>query len=201
MTIDLVAASTRVEAAISSFHHPSGVKICFNGEPVAEVDISACFLTIAYALTGTPLPSTGDPYSGPDLERAVIKAWVNMTLSHTRYHKRWPTEVVEDLAQRRFPNLLKTNPIKRVENEIRAKLSIMANWPDVPIRWPEFFYEESEIMMAAMEKLMSLGAASLPIHDSLLIPSSKVKEGIKAIQDSFYIRLGIVPKVDVKKPS
>ncbi|WP_143051826.1 hypothetical protein [Sphingomonas palmae] len=176
-------------------------RIRFNGEPVAEVDISACFLTIAYALTGTPLPSTGDPYSGPKLERAVVKAWVNMTLSHTRFHKRWPTEVVEDLAQRGFPNLRKTHPIKRVENEIRAKLPVMANWPAVPISWPELFYEESEIMMDAMERLMSLGIIGLPVHDSLLIPPSKMKEGIKAIQDAFYNRLGIMPKVEAKGTS
>lgn len=172
--------------------------IRINDEPVVEIDISACFLTIAYALTGTPLPSEDKPYHGPDLPRDITKAWVNMTLSHARFHSRWPKEVKEKLEKKGYTNLSKTHPIRSVEKEIRSKLPIMANWPDAPISWPEFFYEESEIMMEAMERLMVLGIVSLPIHDSLLIPRSRLEQGITAIKDSFFDRLGLIPNVEPK---
>ena len=52
--------------------------ITIGGKPVAEVDVSACYLTIFLALTGT-LAMPADPYAVPGLPRDAVKAWMTQT--------------------------------------------------------------------------------------------------------------------------
>jgi hypothetical protein len=55
-----------------------------DGEPVAELDITASYLTVLHGKLGKPLPVAEgcDPYSAvPGVPRGIVKGWVVATLS------------------------------------------------------------------------------------------------------------------------
>lgn len=60
-------------------------------------------------------------------------------------------------------------------------------------------YEESEIMLAAMEELAFVyGVPSLPIHDSLRVPVSKKGLAVEVIRSTFLSRTGMIPVISFK---
>src|SRR5262249_54644757 len=61
------------------------LKMTIDGEPVAEIDITASYLTILHARGGVPIDLSRDPYSVEGLPRAIVKAWVTMTLGHDKF--------------------------------------------------------------------------------------------------------------------
>ncbi|MFC1459338.1 hypothetical protein ACETIH_22060 [Microvirga arabica] len=56
------------------------LKMTFDGEPVAEIDIRASYLTILHGKLGVPLEASGDLYEVPGFPRDVVKAWLVATL-------------------------------------------------------------------------------------------------------------------------
>jgi hypothetical protein len=80
-----------------------------NGEPVAEIDIPAGYLTIFLSLHGIQLDSTKDPYElsglGPE-HRPAVKSWTVATFGNTKPIRRWP------------PRMLKKSPELR-EHRVR----------------------------------------------------------------------------------
>lgn len=169
-----------------------------DGETV-EVDISACFLTLAYYLLGMQLPNPGDPYEGTDLPRPIVKAWINMTLSNYGYHKKWPESVLERLAESGLFDVPDLYPIETVENKIRLAMPAIDRWMSSHFTWANLHHEESEIMLAAMEELaFTYGVPSLPIHDSLRVPISKKGLAIEVIRSTFLSRTGLDPVISPK---
>jgi hypothetical protein len=68
------------------------VKMTINGEPVAEIDIKACQLTIYHATIGDPLEGSSDPYSRAGLDRTVAKLWMVISFGNGAPATRWPRE-------------------------------------------------------------------------------------------------------------
>ena len=66
--------------------------MALDGEPVAEIDISASYLTALHGRLGQPLQVEGDLYDVPGIPRAVVKGWLVATLSNMGHLKKWPTE-------------------------------------------------------------------------------------------------------------
>ncbi|OAG72032.1 hypothetical protein A0J51_02623 [Gluconobacter japonicus] len=69
-------------------------QITINGEPVAELDLSASFLSIALALLNQPAPE-GDPYALPGLQEAhrdAIKHWFVRIWQVGRASTKWSKE-------------------------------------------------------------------------------------------------------------
>src|ERR1700675_3058858 len=64
-----------------------------NGEPVAEIDIRASYLTIFLSLHGIQLDTESDPYELEGLglsDRSAVKAWMVATFGNTKPIRRWP---------------------------------------------------------------------------------------------------------------
>ena len=59
-----------------------------NGEPVAEVDIHASYLTIFLTLTATPIPE-GNMYERVGMPRDAVKAFVTQTFGAGKPAARW----------------------------------------------------------------------------------------------------------------
>lgn len=168
--------------------------IRINGGKTVEVDISACFLTLAYHLLEMQLPNPGDPYDGTDLPRPIVKAWINMTLSNYGFHKEWLSSVLDKLAKEGHFNVPEEFPIKVVEAKIRDAMPVIDKWMNSHFTWANLHYEESEIMLAAMEKLaFEYEIVSLPIHDALRVPESKRDIAIEIIRTCFRDRTGLNP--------
>ena len=84
-----------------------------DGQPVVEIDIRASFLTILHALREEPLDLSRDPYAIAGLPRSVVKAWINMTLGHDRFHTRWPKEIAKEYQKAHGEKLGKAHPVGR----------------------------------------------------------------------------------------
>lgn len=168
--------------------------IRINGHDTIEIDVSACFLTIAHHLLGKSFSNNRDPYDGPDLPRPIIKAWINMTLSYGNYHSRWPKETVDDLAEQGFNNVRKRHPISKTRKEILKHFPIIEEWCNSLFDWSDLFFIESQIIADLIECLaFDQGIAALPIHDSIII--SNEYEGITkaCFSDMFYKHTQIRP--------
>jgi hypothetical protein len=146
--------------------------IRIDGEPLVELDFVGMFMQLAYADAGVPAPQ-GDPYAGIEgLPREAAKTALSALLCRTGPMIRLPQSLApelgtvwtgqqlsEALAQRHHPiaHLFGTG----------AGLRLM--------------FTESQILVAAMLKLVAAGVPALPIHDALLVPRSKTEEGRKAM--------------------
>ena len=168
--------------------------IRINRHDTIEIDVSACFLTIAHHLLGKSFPNSPDPYEGPDLPRPIIKAWINMTLSYGNYHSRWPKETVDDLAEQGFNNVRKRHAISKIRKDILKHFPIIEEWCNSPFDWSDLFFIESQIMTDLLECLaFEHGIAALPIHDAVIIPKQYESVAKAGFSDMFYKHTKIRP--------
>ena len=173
-------------------------RITINGEPVAELDLSASFLSIALALLDQPAPE-GDPYALPGLEeahRTAIKQWFVVFWQTGKAPNKWsdktpqtirdsipPTDITGP-AFERYPAL---KDIKSIVPEALLK-SV-----EKPMRsWAVGQYltgAEADIMRKAMSSIMETGGIVLPVHDSLIVPRSQMEIAREAMKDACVDRL------------
>jgi hypothetical protein len=167
-----------------------------DGEPVVEIDIVACHLTILHALRAFALPNGNDVYSVEGLPREVVKAWVTMTLGHDRFHTNWPPEVTRRLEGNRGIRLKDDFPLKHIKQRIIDAIPLLRDWPESEFRWGDLHYRESCIVIGAMETLaFDHGIPSLPVHDSLIVPAPKRVVAQDALETSFRKVVGVVPRL------
>jgi len=102
------------------------VQMRIDGELVAELDISASFLTILYAQRGQVLDRPNRSYVIQGIPRHVVKQWVVMTLGHDTYHRSWPKEFKDSFFEETGEELQKVHPIKTVRDAVLGKHPVIA---------------------------------------------------------------------------
>ena len=190
---------------VDSYQGMSGTSrrtMTINGEPVAEIDIRASYLTIFLSMHGIQLDDTKDPYElegfGAD-HRGAVKSWFTGTFGNNKPISRWPRDMLKD-----EPTLDRYRP-STITQAVMAKYPAMATW-GLPfngrvLSWADLMFEESEVMFGAMLKLMFIDKApSLCVHDSLIVPVSKVETAREAIEMSFHAKLRVQPLIKVNPP-
>jgi hypothetical protein len=85
-----------------------------NGEPVAEIDIKASFLTIYHAKLGVPLEDREDPYARTGIARDVAKLWCIASFGESAPKLRWPRKMVEDYRKDAGKDLRKVATARKV---------------------------------------------------------------------------------------
>lgn len=145
-----------------------------NGEPIADLDFSSMFPRLAYALIGQT-PPKGDLYGIPGLEehRKGVKAGVSALLSTPSEMVRLPKEVKGALPKGWTASQFKA----AVASKHPALLPLFGR--DIAM---DLMCTESRIMMAALRDLMAQGTPALPIHDGAMVPASKIKEAVAAME-------------------
>jgi hypothetical protein len=174
-----------------------------NGEPVAEIDIRASYLTIFLSMHGIQLDDTKDPY---ELEgfgsehRVAVKSWFTGTFGSKRPIRKWPTKMIRD-----EPTLSNYRP-STITQAVMSKYPAMATWGQ-PINgrilnWADLMFAESEVMSGAMRKLMFVDhAPSLCVHDSLIVPVSKAAVAGEAIKMTFQAKHRVLPLIKITPPT
>ena len=174
---------------INSYQSLSGTdraKLTIDGEPVVEMDMHACALSITHALFGIPLPNQSDFYNIGGLDRSIVKSWINLSLTNGKPLMKWPENVIEDFdkagikykkASHYTPIMLKAYPFI---NDLEQH----------NVTWAKLQFEESEVIISSMKELIRRGIPSYPVHDSLIVPSGaqRVAEGV--LEGCFSKRLG-----------
>jgi len=176
-------------------------RIRINGEPVAEIDISASLLTMLHGLLGKPAPQD-DAYSVPGLDRAVAKVWINAVLGSGKTLRRW-----SDRALKETPALA-TIDVGEVESRVLSSYPFLAQLPHIEARFCPILSDEvcpeerrqrakgkpihlpihhrltgieANVLTSAMMDLKEQGILSLPMHDGLIVPASKLGEACEAL--------------------
>lgn len=188
------AKGGRVYAAYQNIKREDRDGITFDGQATVEVDISACFLTLAHFLLDRPFCNVDDPYAGPAPERSIVKSWVNLSIGYSGFHSRWPTETIKKFAERGIADVPKRYPIRLLKDDILPHLPIIKEWVDSEYTWADLFMLESEIMIDAVDRLArDHRCLALPVHDALRVSTSKAQLARTLIRESFIKHTGINP--------
>ena len=182
--------------------------IRFAGEAVAEVDISASHLTILYAIHSLPFdPCKEDPYSIPGIRRAVVKAWVTMSLGRAAVESnRWSSRAKQAYEEEHPGGSLSAEcKVPQVRRAVIKKHPILHELAENEINSLDLQWHEADILRIAMYDLRKgHGVPSLPVHDSLIVPVSQVELAKRALRRGFmfhFEKTGIEPRLAVKGPS
>lgn len=143
--------------------------IQLEGEPVAEVDISAAFLTILYGLLGEPFDNRLPPYEiGSDVSTERAKAWCTMALGS-------------------FKLSAGGRPFSRVRAAFVERHPILQRLESCGLTNADLQYHESEIILSAVELMRDRHAvAVLPVHDCLVVPRSMADVGRQVLEQAFH---------------
>jgi hypothetical protein len=163
-------------------------RMTINGEPVGEIDIRASYLTIFLSLHGIQLDTTKDPYELPGLgqeHRDVVKAWMVATFGNTKPIRRWPPRMLENSPE------LKQYRVADITRAALAHYPVLQAW-GTPLNgrvhgWADLMWLESAVMVSTMIELKRDHAIpSLSVHDSLIVPFSKVDTACKVLMVRFH---------------
>lgn len=177
------------------------LRMTLNGEPVAEIDVSASYLTVLHGRLGYPLEAEGDLYEVSGIPRGIVKGWLVATLSSTGHLKRWPRDQVEAFRAETGKNLSETYPIKTVREAMLAKYPVLHQWGQVNLDWGDLMFLESEAVIGAMIHLIKVyEIPTLPVHDSLLVPASRVGQCKNLLVDHYRYQCKIEPRDTIDYP-
>jgi hypothetical protein len=179
--------------------------IRIKGEPVVNVDYGQLFLRLAYASSNTP-PPAGDLYdlSGADDRRndwrelrEGRKKLVNALISNSEELKQWPGKTARERAAVRacFP----TGTTVRAEAQAIKERhhAIAAEWFERG-RALELMRRQSDMLVAVLLRLISVGVTALPLHDSVIVARSDAPIAKRAMEDvaEMFVSVPIPVKVE-----
>lgn len=165
--------------------------IRLDGEAIAEVDISGAFLTILYGLLGEPFDPAQDPYElGHSVTRTQAKRWCTLVLGSFSLHSGG-------------------KPVARVREAFLERHPLLSRLETCGFSNADLQYHESEIAISAVEAMRDRhGVVSLPIHDCIAVPASKVGLAMGELKSAFHNHfknvvggvIPIYPRLSVKHP-
>jgi DNA-binding MarR family transcriptional regulator len=168
--------------------------IRINGEPVCDLDFTSIHLRLAYA-EAKCTPPDGDLYAIPALglleasHRPAIKIVISAMLSRTGELTKLPPEA-RQLLPREWTGPRIAQAIKEYHAPIAHLFGI-----DKGI---EFMWQDSEILMLVLERLMDKGIPALPMHDGIMVQESAKDVAIEIMSGASRELVGVALPVDLK---
>jgi hypothetical protein len=164
--------------------------IRINGENVANVDYGQLYLRLAYAFSEQS-PPPGDLYdlSGTDhrcddwqMLRDGRKTLVNALFFTAKPLTRWPGKTAKERAAVRdcFPP--DTKPREVAEAIKERHHAVAEDWFERG-RGLELMRQESDMLVAVLLRLISIGITALPLHDSVLVARKDGPLAKRAMED------------------
>jgi len=176
-------------------------RITINGETTAEIDIRACNLTLYHAKLGVPFDTDEDPYERTGLEREVAKAWIVASFGADKPISRWSTTASEEYREKTGHALSDHCTARKAGRRMLEAYPALSNIGEPGVTWADLMFLESQVVSGAMEVLMRMWKIpSLPVHDSLIVPFSKLELASGALLDSFRGVVGVYPFLASKNP-
>jgi len=178
-------------------------RMTINGQPVAEIDISASYLTLFLSLHDIQLDTTKDPYelSGlAEVHRSAVKAWMVATFGNTKPIRRWPPRMLKKAPE------LRQHRVSTIKEAAFAKYPVLETWGK-PLRgrihgWADLMWMESAVMFGTMCDLMrEHDTPSLSVHDSLIVPASRAEVAVEAIKKRCGAQWEVEPRLKINWPS
>jgi hypothetical protein len=164
-----------------------------NGEAVAEIDIEACFLSILCGLLKRPLPKH-DMYAIEGIPRQVVKSWMTISLTNGKLATRWPPSALQALKEKLPANQIPT--AGQVKDDALGRYPWLERLSDEGIGWSQLQYIESNIMVQTVKDLLAEKIPAYPVHDSVIVPASKVTIARKILAYWFLAKAGVRGRID-----
>ncbi|WP_201829204.1 hypothetical protein [Microvirga zambiensis] len=174
--------------------------MALDGEPVAELDIRASYLTVLHGKLGVPLKADGDDlYEVPGISnRDIVKGWLIATLSKNGHLKRWPKEQAKAFLKDNGRDLEQAYPIQTVKEAMVTKYPVLKSWGQVEVDWGDLMWAEAKAIRGAIIQLIKTRQVpSLPVHDSLLVPVSAILQAMDALTDNYKYHCKIEPRIKI----
>jgi len=177
------------------------LKMTINGQPVAEIDLRASYLTIFLSMHGIQLPE-GDPYSLPGLgpeHRNAVKQWMVATFGNSKPIVRWPKRMVQ-----KFPEL-SDHRVSTITKAALAKYPALSAWGQ-PLRnrthnWADLMWIESNVIQSTMLELKrEHEIPSLSVHDSLIVPAQSAEIVSAVLKEKFQSQREVTPLLKINWP-
>ena len=168
------------------------LKMTIDGEGVAEVDVRASFITILHAMHKQNFD--GDPYVVPGLGdegRQAVKMFVAASIGSGTPIDKWSRKHASDFLHDTGQNLRKRWPLSLVASSALKKLPIL-RWLNLPINgrkrdWSDLMWVESQAILKTMLDLKrNYQVPSYPVHDSLIVPKSKVDRAVGQLSEHYF---------------
>lgn len=175
------------------------------GEPVCEIDLKACYLSMANLMADEPVTLPADPYQAIgfvcDLEtRELAKRLVNAVLC-------------KDGPVTRFPRG-QNGASFRDEFDISTRVKVADYLDDIYSAFPflkgfhldglELMYRESELMVQSLLKLAQVDVPAYPVHDCLICRRSDEPVAVdflrQVMKDKFGGVVGLEVEVEGEEP-
>lgn len=170
----------------------SGIRI--DGEPLVDLDFASMFPRLAYHSLGLEAPQ-GDLYDLTGLLPGYKRA------DHRRAVKAAFSALVFG-AQCRAPSILAGLPAgttgKAVKRALYARHPDLVGGPFGTTAGFGLMFQESEILLAALEALMEQSVVALPCHDGLMVAASKAGVARAAMEAASEALSGFAIPVEVE---
>jgi hypothetical protein len=179
------------------------VKMTINGEPVAEIDIKASFLTIYHAMVGEPLEGLDDPYDRIGIDRTIAKLWVVASMGSSSARTTWPADMVEEYREETSKDLETVARARDVRRKMLAAFPALKKLKDHSEVWAHLQYREAQAVIGTMLILKRQhGIPSLSMHDGLIVPKSRTDLAQGILKQEFRRAVGVDPTltVDISEP-
>jgi hypothetical protein len=177
------------------------INTLFNGEPVAEVDLSANHPRMLMALKGKELPA--DFYDEVASATKTTREQVKFLLMKAIGAKNRAVSLKPEVDQKDW---FKTDFFLTPDQRISIDSYLEKSYPDLY----ESLYKgmgiflqglEGDILLKTMTNLLDQGIPSLPIHDAVYVQARYVEQARKAICEAWSecldVSFGPMTKVDV----
>ncbi|MCJ2067865.1 hypothetical protein MKK75_03410 [Methylobacterium sp. J-030] len=173
------------------------------GEPIADLDFEAMHPRLAYLMLGQDWPP-GDPY---DLT-GLLSGYDHANKEHRGAVKKGLSSLLNGgRAGRKYGRPLEGLPNGATPASLRAALKakhptlVSIIDPPVPLEVPmgyRLMKLESDILLEALDHLMSLGIVALPSHDGVFTAQSNAKIAQEALQAASKFILDVSLPVKAK---
>jgi hypothetical protein len=166
-----------------------------NAEPVVELDFVSMHVALAYAALGVRMPD--NPYEVPGFTRDQGKRGLLTAFNATS-----PDAAVSALADARLGK-----PVVRTHEEAHRLLAaLQARHPaiadanmlcsDAGMR---LMFQDSQIMLTAVDRLIAKGIPCIPVHDSLVVSARFEGEAREALTFGWYNQNPELTHCDIEK--
>ena len=178
------------------------LKLKIDGEPVAEVDITASHFTLIY-LVASMLDSrvvtvnfNEDPYRIKGIPRAVVKQWIVDFSAKLKPLTRWSSDSVGKLKEKGIHLVI--YPVKDVGKAIMRKYPFLETLTSANVTWGYLQRREADAIIMTMRRLyQEHDVPAYPVHDSLIVKRSDVPLVERIMKESFSSIIGFTPILKV----
>jgi len=99
--------------------------------------------------------------------------------------ERWPETVIEDFKK----NKTKHKEASYYSSSLLDLYPFIKDLKQQNIGWAGLQFEEAEVILSTMQRLMRKGIPSYPVHDSIIVPETSSEDTMCCLKKCFRDRL------------